>query len=553
MAAMRWKLVVCTLLSAVLFPLALPNEILLEGNAFLGLFCLSFMFWAIYESPSYRFAAVLGMIFGLVSTVLANYWLKNFNEYAIYTLGGTTLGYIGLNALLFCVIRGVARIRPGWRVFLTPMVWAVYEYLKSTGFLASPYTLIAYPPHTILPFIQFVDITGLWGLSFVCALFSSLVAEAFSLRFSWAPRDLSTVRLRRFSRLKYQALFSMALVVIAFAYGALRLGVGFASRRTITVELIQQNIDSWRGDRALAGLQSARDLTLRGLRQSQKTRHKPPDLVAWSETALRFPVNLSEEYPFRTLGRFYKDFDGLFQQFQTATLTGAPVVSPLPQRYYNAAVLVTKEGRITQMYAKQHPVPFVESIPFMDVGFIRDFFQNDLGLSNFWLMGDTTVVFTLSLADGGNVRFGAPICFEDMFPDICRDMVNHGAEVLVNVTNDSWSGMKSALTQHTAAARFRAIETRTPLVRSTNAGLTGLIAPSGEIVSELPLFKPGYLLVDVPVPVRSLPTLYAVCGDYLPYAFTFFILLILVYHAFESFWLKLKNAVFAALLRARKR
>jgi apolipoprotein N-acyltransferase len=133
-----------------------------------------------------------------------------------------------------------------------------------------------------------------------------------------------------------------------------------------------------------------------------------------------------------------------------------------------------------------------------------------------------------------------------MFHNICRELVSHGAEVLINITSDSWSGMESALTQHTASARFRAIETRTPLVRSTNAGLTGVIDPSGAITAGLPLFEPGYLLVDVPVPARPGFTLYGMLGDYLPFLFLGFLLWVCITGAFVK--TRIRGAAF---LRSR--
>ena len=531
---MYLRLILLTLLSALLFPLALPNELFLDGNPLVGLFCLSFFFWALYESPSFRSASLLGAVFGMVSTILANFWLKNFNEYAFYTLGGTTLGYIGLNALLAPLIKGIGELKPHLRPLFTAMVFCVYEYLKSTGFLAYPWGLIAYPVHNILPFIQFVDLTGIWGLSFLCSFFNSLLAEVYAKRFSQKKTPPYKCLRILSPLLKAQALFALALVLIAFTYGSLRLSLGFPADKSLRVLLVQQNIDPWDSGKALAGLSAARTETLKGLNTSKTRWGSLPDLIVWSETALRYAIDAKQEYPFKNNSFFYKYFPNLFSEFNTNTLTGAPVVAPLPGRYYNAAILINAKGQVTDFYAKQHPVPFVESIPFMEIEPLREYFTNVLGLSNFWLMGKEAKTLTLLLADGSSVKIGVPICFEDVFPDICRAFVLNGAELLINIANDSWSKTKSALTQHLAAARFRAIETRRVLIRGTNAGLTCVVEPSGAISSSIPLFEQNHLLAEVAVAGTRQTTLYTILGDYLPYLFIIYLLSLMLIHAYPS-------------------
>ena len=181
------------LASSVLLPLALPSEFFgaairllglspdesfYWGNAALGFICIAPVFYAVSRAPTFGFASILGLIFGGISTALANYWLMFFQGYTTWTMGGTVLGYMGYNALLFPFLRGVSRLSTRFRPFLLAMAWCVYEYFKSIGFLGYPWGLVAYPAGAFLPLIQFVDVTGIWGLSFLMALINSLVAES---------------------------------------------------------------------------------------------------------------------------------------------------------------------------------------------------------------------------------------------------------------------------------------------------------------------------------------------------------------------------------------
>lgn len=73
------------------------------------------------------------------------------------------------------------------------------------------------------------------------------------------------------------------------------------------------------------------------------------------------------------------------------------------------------------------------------------------------------------------------ICFEDALTDLARDDARNGAALLVNLTNDAWFDDIAAPRQHMRNAVLRAIETRLPLLRCSNTGITCLIRPSGEV------------------------------------------------------------------------
>ena len=128
--------------------------------------------------------------------------------------------------------------------------------------------------------------------------------------------------------------------------------------------------------------------------------------------------------------------------------------------------------------------------------------------SRLWEKGTEYTVFEV---DG--ITFSTPICFEDTFGYLCRRFVRQGADVLVNMTNDSWSGSVVSEIQHMSMAVFRAIENKRSMVRSTNSGITCLITPDGEIANRLDPFVEDYLVVDIPV-YRGRTTLYTLWEDW---------------------------------------
>jgi len=105
------------------------------------------------------------------------------------------------------------------------------------------------------------------------------------------------------------------------------------------------------------------------------------------------------------------------------------------------------------------------------------------------------------------------VCFEDSLARETRSLALAGAQILVNLTKDAWFAQTAGAAQHLANARFRAIETRLPLLRCANTGITCQIDRLGFIKSELAPFQENILSTEVMVPVKPTPTLYTTLGD----------------------------------------
>jgi apolipoprotein N-acyltransferase len=529
------------LLSSVLLPLSLPNEILHYGNAALSFVCLVPALVAVSLAPTFKAASRLGVAFGAVSTALGSYWLMFFQGFSVWTYGGTILGYVGYNALLFPFLRAFSRIRPRYRPLLLAAAWAVYEYFKSVGFLGYPWGLVAYPAGDILPMIQFIDITGIWGLSFLMALVNAIIAEAVLFTFAAAPPwdgsaftpgaigkigGPTPVSGREPGPFEREILFVIFLIALAVGYGFYRLAAPIPARDTAGLLLVQQNIDTWNegaADKNSVPINQA--LTLQGIKEAPR----PVDLAVWSELSVSniWVVNGNRLIPENNSLVPYARKAG------TYTFYGSVVALDVAERQLmNGAVLLSPEGAVIDTYGKIHPVPFAESIPFLECKPVKLFFKNVIGIWNAWTMGSRYTVFRVPLRSGGSLSFGAPICFEDAFSDLCRRFILEGADIWINLTNDFWSKTVSSEVQHFQAAKFRAVENRRVLVRSTNGGVTAVVGPHGEVLASLPLFERKQIFVEVPVYADKALSPYTVFGDYFPRALAGLLLLVLVFDVF---------------------
>lgn len=514
--------------SGFLYSVSLPNELLPFGSPLIGPIALIPVFLAILRVRSIRHAAAVGVVFGVVSTLLSNYWLMFFGEFSVWTIGGVTVGYAAYNALFFpflwvlsapnasltTVLPSRDRVLP-YRPVLIASAWVAYELLKSRGFLAYPWGLAAYTASSVPSLIQSGELFGVWGLSFIVIFLNASILELMSAPGTGLPDPEERRR-----ALRYVA-SALALTVVLAGFGVVRLHQEVPIVGEFTAVLIQPNTDSWE-----TGNEESSLLILQNLTRDAIIEHGRPDIVVWSETSLRRPYPENQDF----FGRFpaRDPFTQFLREIDTPLVTGAPWrVAPDSHDYMNAVIMIKPNGTVSEWYGKQQLVPFAEGIPFWEFGFVRRFFRSVVGIFGVWTPGNESRLFGFS-ADGHEYSFSAPICFEDAFANVVRRFDHAGADLHVNLTNNSWSRTDSAQYQHFVAALFRTVETRRTLVRSTNSGFTVVLDAHGRTVDSLPMFTSAYLHVTVPVHALSRRTVYSATGDVLPISFFILITVFLI-------------------------
>ncbi|MFW6362217.1 MAG: apolipoprotein N-acyltransferase [Spirochaeta sp.] len=491
----RLQTTALTVLSAILLPLSLPNPIFSLGSPLLGVFALVPLYMALMACQSVRQSIRMGIIFGIISTSIGNFWLAFFQDFSIWTLGGAVIGYAVYNALLFPFLFQATRsklpIRPIWFA----AIWTGYELLKSIGFLGYPWGLLAYSWNEVLPLIQIADLFGVYGISFLLVLANATTAEFL--------RGVQSAELRQVTA------FTAVLAAAAWIYGLTALERDIPRIDTIDAVLIQNDGDSWQPGGFWPELERIQTLTNQAIESNPE-----PDLIVWSETVLRYPLQEYRSY-YRS-NPLSSPFLSFLDKLPAPLLSGgAYIIDRERNDLINAALLLDRQGVIQEVYGKQHLVPFAETIPFFEYDAVRWFFQSVIGLRSMWLSGMEYRMFPLQGSSGNTLQYGTPICFEDAFSYITRDMAHEGADFFINITNNSWSRTDSAQTQHFAAARFRTIETRRTLIRATNSGFTSVVDPWGRSVASLPMFTPAVLHASVDIYRPAVESVYMLVGDLL--------------------------------------
>ena len=182
--------------------------------------------------------------------------------------------------------------------------------------------------------------------------------------------------------------------------------------------------------------------------------------------------------------------------------------------WYNAALLVSKGGGRVQVYRKVHLVPFGEYVPGRHTMPLLARIVGDQVPDDF-AFGKEHTVFRLT---NDKAKVAPLICFEDTIGDLTRQFVLAGANLLANVTNDGWFLRSAGSQQHLANAVFRCVETRLPMVRAANTGVTCFINEFGRITQVLhdesgSQFTEGVLTGEVAIPMDRRMTFYVRYGE----------------------------------------
>ena len=470
-----------------------------NGIGFLALIALIPVF-AVIRNTTWSLVWLYGFFFGFAYYIFFNYWLKGFHALAILLVPIIKGGEM---VFLFLALKAADSFFKKHGYVLQAAIWVAYAYLSESWFAGYPYGNIAYALYRYRILIQFIDITGIWGLIFLMVLPQAFLGSYLrDLAYNKAPSFKSCIK----SNVIYISLYAL-FVILALIYGGVKLKEwnNKESDRTWRVATVQHNHDSWKGgyNTYLKNFNNLRRYSIEAIEQD-------PDILVWSETA--FVPSVSWHTTYSAEGTDWQDIAKLTEDFvDFATSLNVPLLTGNPKGVikdeslppyledgtqnrvdYNTVILF-KDGKIEKEYKKQHLVPFTEHFPYEKTMplLYKILKANDY---NWWEKGDESVVFDL---DG--VKFSTPICFEDVFGYLSAEFVKAGADVIVNMTNDNWSKKVSAELQHAAIGTYRSIETRKATIRGTNSGITCLITPTGKMEDIMEPFTMGSHLYEVPV------------------------------------------------------
>jgi len=444
----------------------------------------------------------------------------------------TSIGWVALAAYLACYVplfvwaaRRLVHGR-GWPLVpATALAWMVCEQLRGTVLGGFSFGMLGHTQWRWTTLIQLADACGAVGVS---GLVMAVAAACMTVLARGPRRELAA------------AAAAAAATILALAYGSLRLATApVAQDRPLDVLLVQGSIDTelkHDPDKAIDVAQHYDTLTLEGLAVTGTASR--PDLIVWPETMWRWPVlaidpaeHLPEPVVEEMLGpaaegdsdadrqtrcrtalerQRFEALETFAMRYGTTWLVGVDrqVVTPRATggaEHFNSGLFLDAEGRPVACYDKMHPVMFGEYVPLAETfPVLYRITPLPAGLS----AGAAPVAVEIA-----GYEVAPTICYETALPEAIRGLVRSLAaqgrrpDVIVNLTNDGWFWGSSELDMHLAAAIFRAVEVRTPLVIAANTGFSAAIDGSGRLLDRGPRRQTATLRAAVRRDGRSSPWL----------------------------------------------
>lgn len=431
---------------------------------------------------------------GLVCTLSMLQWMR-LGDTWMYPAWFALAAYVALYFPLFVGLSRAAVHRWGVPLVLAvPTVWVGLEFARAHFLSGFSWYYLGHTQFEWNRLIQISDITGAYGVSFLVAMGNAALAAC--VPWSWLKRigaaSMDDVPVLAHPWIGIGA--TLGVLASACIYGTVRAETEFQPGPRIA--LIQGNFtSSLKHDPA-----QFRDIYAMHMGLTADAVKSRPDLVIWPETMFRWGVRsvdpdmTDEELEALHPGLKADDWRAseaesrreliaLGEKARADLIIGSDALDATPGKlaHYNSAVFVSHDtSTIAGRYDKVHRVPFGEYIPLADTfkGLQRLFpFAGQMGIS----AGDKFHVFR-----SNGYRLAPMICFEDTVPHLVRNMVaaaerEQPLDCLVNLTNDGWFHGSSELNQHLVTSAFRCVETRTPLVRAVNTGISAFIDGNGFI------------------------------------------------------------------------
>lgn len=441
----------------------------------------------------------LGLTTGAIYLGGTLYWLSavmsrygGINTAGAVVINGIFIAYLALYPTLFAVVMRRLTIAFGASALAAaPFVWTATELGRMYVFTGFPWVLLGYSQSTVLPVAQAASIAGVFGVSAIVVSVSAALAGVVIAR-AWRPAAL--------------VLAGVALIAV---WGTARVRDAALTRQgqPIRVGLVQANVS----EEERETVRMAPEILQRNLTLTREVLSRGASLVVWPESALS-PYTFEDYADVATLVR------------ETARQAGVPILLGSDQyqwrpsdarrevdKSFNAAFMLRADGSTAGVYRKMHLVPWGEYVPLRDwLTFVGPLVQ---AIGRGFDAGDTATLLPV-----GAHQVSTAICYEIIYPDLVRQFVREGSELLTTITNDAWFGPTSAPYQHFEQASMRAIEEGRYLVRAANTGISGVVDPYGRVLARTDIFQTTTVVGEARL--LSVETPYARVGDVFAYAST---------------------------------
>lgn len=464
-----------------------------------NLYWFSFIFlipllFALRFTKSLKEVILISLSFGISHFVSLLYWIV----YTLTKYGNLNIVISVSLLILLSIYLSIYYVIPFLlafkiKVFEAPcfakgLIFAFFitgsEYLRSIMLTGFPWGQLGYLMTNFSPILQIADIFGVWGLTFITTIINYFIF--------FVVQRVSLERAYKNSFFLYQTILFVFLVSLVIAYGVYseRKWENLVSNeiRSLKIALLQGNIPQEIKETKQIEVSFKVYQTL-----INKALTERPEIILFPETAFNFyfPYErdptlrlllLLEEV--RTKTSYSQVPTVVFGTFRLSYTEGKP-------KAHNS-LMVWYKGDFVDFYDKSRLVPFGEYVP---LGEIFPFLKRISVVSDVIRPGMPKNL-TLPL-ETGLIKIAPLICFESAFSEVLRERLRENVQLIYIATNDAWFGKTSAPYQHFQIAVVRAVEGRRFTVQVANTGISGIISPTGKVLTKTELEVQTYLIEKV--------------------------------------------------------
>jgi apolipoprotein N-acyltransferase len=445
----------------------------------------------------------------VIFSIIALSWMR------VASITGAICVIMGLSFLMAFTLwlAHIIRLRAGNLIGFISMIafWLGYEYISLNISIISPWLNLGNGLSKDILFIQWYEVTGTAGGS-LWILFSNLFLTFFIVN-SFTGKRKNGIFL-----ISWLLIIIIPSAISITRYYTIRQNTGHGSE----VVIIQPNTDPFTEKFTIPFEdQLKKVITLANQEITDKT-----NWVITPETTVDDPANLddmaSDKYV-RLIKDMIEQNPGMNVVTGFVTYRLYPPLKEAPTRsarridasglfydHFNSAVQIDT-GKNVGIYHKSKLVPGIEMQFSNGPGRLIERILPYLGGTK-WGYGiqKDRICFEHT---GTSMKIAPVICYESVFGRFVTEYVKKGAEAIFIITNDGWWKNTNGYKQHLYYASLRAIETRRPVARAANTGVSCIIDIRGKRTVETNWWRRAVIRGEIEPETRI--TAYVRYGDYL--------------------------------------
>ena len=411
-------------------------------------------------------------------------------------------------------------------LWLFPFIWMLWEWTYLSFEFTMGTHLSAYSQSNNLWLIQYLDLTGMWGVSFWLLLFNVLIFKVY---------QFSSYQFKTKQFIKKIGLISIVMIGIPLLYSAVCYSkYNSTTGKSISVSVVPTQYTA----RFLSNPENIVGLVEETLYRTDEANYlkskkgKTSDLYIWPETGL--PFNLKES----NLSELF--FEAV-TDWKASLITGARGISDTinkkDKRNYVSGALISPISKDITFHHKTVLIPGQEAIPYHALLEKIPNFPYKKNNSIFLKKGKKSIPQELSTKDNKKFLAGISLCFEQWYPKHWTKLSRNGADFYAHLANESWYGNIGFKSFMTNVTKMRSIENRKHTARAANVGVSGFIDQLGRLHTSSK--KESLQIINKKLTASKEVTYYAKQPDSFPIIMLNIFFIILLFQIYEHKFLKL--------------